>query len=307
MFAWHARAGAFERLTPPWESVRIIEREGGIEDGARAVLEMRVGPVPVRWTARHLDGVPGRQFVDEQEGGPFAEWRHTHRFLPSGDGGSSWLEDEIAYRPPFGPAGALADLLMVRPRLERTFRYRHATTKADIESQRRYAGRTMRIAVTGASGLIGSQLVPFLTTAGHEVVRLVRGAGHGPGTAAWNLATGEVDEAALGHVDAVVHLAGAGIADRRWTQDYKREIRESRVAPTRALCQWLARREHPPSVMVCASAVGYYGNRGDERLDETSAPGAGYLPEVCAEWEHAARAGRRARHRGWSISAPASC
>lgn len=86
MFAWHARAGAFERLTPPWESVRIIEREGGIEDGARAVLEMRVGPVPVRWTARHLDGVPGRQFVDEQEGGPFAEWRHTHRFLPSGDG-----------------------------------------------------------------------------------------------------------------------------------------------------------------------------------------------------------------------------
>jgi hypothetical protein len=184
---------------------------------------------------------------------------------------------------------------MVRPRLTRTFRYRRATTEADIEAQQRYAGRAMRIAITGASGLIGSQLVPYLTTAGHHVVRLVRGATTGPGTAGWNVATGEVDDTALGHADALVHLAGAGIADRRWSDDYKREIRDSRVGPTRAACEWFARRPQPPSVIVCGSAVGYYGQRGDEALTEGSAPGTGYLPEVCVEWE---RASRPAQDRG---------
>jgi hypothetical protein len=289
VFDWHARPGAFDRLVPPWESVRVVERDGGIEDGATAILEMRVGPVPVRWTARHSDCVRGEQFVDEQEGGPFASWRHRHRFLPSDVVGHSILEDDISYEPPFGPAGRVAGRVMVGPRLARTFKYRHDTTKADIESQRRYAWQTMRIAITGASGLIGSQLVPFLTTAGHDVVRLVRGRTAGPGTAGWNIETGEVDETALGHVDAVVHLAGAGIADRRWTDAYKREIRDSRVGPTHALCEWMARRPQPPSVLVSGSAIGYYGNRGDEVLTEASAPGTGYLPEVCLEWERAAR------------------
>jgi hypothetical protein len=288
VFEWHARPGAFDRLVPPWELVRVVERHGGIEEGATAVLEMRVGPIPVRWTARHRNCVLGHEFIDEQEGGPFASWRHRHRFLPAEVDGCSVLEDEIHYVLPFGAAGIVADPLLVRPRLARTFRYRHDTTKADIESRQRYAVRTMRIAVTGASGLIGSQLVPLLTTAGHEVVRLVRGRTAGPGTAGWNVETGEVDDTALGHVDAVVHLAGVGIADRRWTLEYKREIRDSRVAPTRALCEWLARRQHPPSVLVSGSAIGYYGNRGDEVLTETSAPGSGYLPDVCVDWERAA-------------------
>lgn len=289
VFAWHARPGAFERLVPPWEGVRLLAREGGLEDGSSAVLELRVGPVPIRWTARHRDCVPGEQFVDVQEGGPFTTWRHTHRFLPAERAGHSTLEDSIEYVPPFGLLGRIADGVMVRPRLARTFKYRHATTTADIEAQQRYAGGAMRIAITGASGLIGSQLIPFLTTAGHHVVRLVRGATAGPGTAGWNVATGEVDEGALGHADALVHLAGAGIADRRWSEEYKREIRDSRVGPTRALCQWFARRPQPPSVIVCGSAVGYYGQRGDEVLTEASAPGAGYLPEVCVEWERAAQ------------------
>jgi uncharacterized protein (TIGR01777 family) len=91
-------------------------------------------------------------------------------------------------------------------------------------------------------------------------------------------------------VDAVVHLAGAGIADQRWSPSYKREIRDSRVGPTRALSEWLAARPHPPSVLACASAIGYYGDRGDEALTEASAPGQGFLPEVCTEWERTTQA-----------------
>lgn len=299
VFAWHARPGALDRLLPPWEDVRVVRRSAGIDAGASTVLEMRLGPVPLRWTARHTECTPRASFVDEQESGPFSSWRHTHRFLDA-RGGRCVLEDDIAYEPPLGVLGRAATPVVVEPRLRRTFRYRHATTKADIETQRRYAGAAMRIAITGASGLIGSQLVPFLTTAGHDVVRLVRGATAGPGTAGWNPETGAIDETALGRVDAVFHLAGAGIADRRWSDSYKKEIRDSRVGPTRALAEWLARRPSPPPVLLCASAVGFYGNRGDEALTEASPRGDGFLPEVCAEWERAAEpagaAGMRVVH-----------
>lgn len=152
----------------------------------------------------------------------------------------------------------------------------------------------MRIAITGASGLVGSHLVPLLAGSGHGVVRLVRGRAGGPDTAAWNPATGEIDARVFGEVDAVVHLAGVGIADRRWTDAHKREIRDSRVGPTEALCRWLAARPSPPRVIVCASAIGFYGNRGDETLTEESAPGTGFLPEVCVEWERAAAPAREA-------------
>jgi len=287
LFAWHARPGAFERLVPPWERVRVVERTGGLEDGARVVLEMRLGPLPVRWTAVHRDVVAGRQFVDEQEGGPFRAWRHTHRMIPAGPERST-LEDHVEFELPLGPVGRLAEPWAVRRRLARTFRYRHEVTRADVEAHRAaaHAGR-LRVAVTGATGLVGARLVPFLTTGGHDVVRLVRGEG-------WNPATGEIDGAIGGSLDAVVHLAGAGIADRRWSAAWKREIRESRVGPTRRLCERLAGLERRPKVLVCASAIGLYGDRGDEPLTEASPAGTGFLPEVCVEWEQATAPAREA-------------
>lgn len=297
VYAWHARPGAFERLVPPWERVRLLSRTGSIADGDEAQLEMRLGPLPLRWRARHRDHVPGRQFADEQVGGPFARWRHTHRFLPAEAG--TRLEDDIEYAPPLGPLGALADAVFIRRTMARMFAYRHAVTRGDIETQRRYAGPAMRIAITGASGLVGSHLGPFLTTAGHDVLRLVRrGTGEAgsdeAGTAAWDPATGRIDSNVLGEIDAVVHLAGVGIADKRWTEAHKRDIRDSRVGPTAALCRTLAALPRKPSVLVCASAIGYYGDRGAEALTEQSAAGTGFLPEVCVEWERAADAARDA-------------
>ena len=292
VYAWHARPGAFERLVPPWERVRVLSRRGGIADGDEAVLEMRLGPLPVRWRARHQDHVPGRQFADRQVDGPFARWLHTHRFVETPAG--TRLEDDIDYAPPLGPLGALADMTVIRRTLARTFAFRHAVTRGDIETQQRYAGPTMRVAVTGASGLVGTSLVPFLTTAGHEVVRLVRQPSGAAGTAAWDPATGRLDLDAVGEGDAGVHLAGAGIADRRWTEAHKRDIRASRVHPTAALCRTLAALPRKPRVLVCASAVGYYGDRGAEELTEQSAPGDGFLPSICVEWERAADAARDA-------------
>ncbi len=146
----------------------------------------------------------------------------------------------------------------------------------------------MRIAVTGSTGLIGSALVRSLRADGHEVVRFVRREPAGADEARWDPERGHVDRAALAGCGAVVHLAGAGIGDRRWTAAYKRKIRDSRVLGTAALTHALAGLDEPPGVLVSGSAVGYYGDTGDRVVDEDSPAGHGFLPSVCLEWEAAA-------------------
>ncbi|AUY52064.1 TIGR01777 family oxidoreductase [Streptomyces sp. CB01881] len=158
----------------------------------------------------------------------------------------------------------------------------------------------MRIAVTGSTGLIGSALVRSLLADGHKVVRLVRHRSRtGPqpdGTTAigWNPLLGQVDRDGLAGVEAVVHLAGAGVGDHRWTDAYKREIRESRVLGTETLAVALAGLKEPPRVLVSGSAVGLYGQTGDAVIDEASPAGDDFLAEVCVEWEAAARPAERA-------------
>jgi uncharacterized protein (TIGR01777 family) len=146
----------------------------------------------------------------------------------------------------------------------------------------------MKILVSGSTGLIGSALVRSAAQLGHEPVRLVRSEPP-PGQPAvvWHPAAGSLDAAALVGLDAVVHLAGENVADGRWTAAKKERIRRSRVEGTRLLSDTLAHLERPPRLLASASAVGYYGSRGDEDLDESSPPGEGFLADVCREWEAA--------------------
>jgi uncharacterized protein len=152
----------------------------------------------------------------------------------------------------------------------------------------------MRIAVTGSTGLIGTALVRSLRSDGHEVVRLVRRPARAGDEVEWDPHRQYVDAAGLVGCDAVVNLAGAGVGDHRWTEAYRREIRDSRVLGTAALAEAVASLDTPPSVLLCGSAVGYYGDTGDRRVDEDSPPGAGFLPGVCVEWEEAAEPAREA-------------
>lgn len=152
----------------------------------------------------------------------------------------------------------------------------------------------MRVAVTGASGLIGSALVTALLADGHDVVRLVRRPTGEPDEASWDPATGTVDLDRLAGTDAVVHLAGAGVGDHRWTDSYKREIRDSRVRGTTAVARAVAALDPAPRVLVSASAIGYYGDTGDGTVDETAPRGTGFLADVVAEWERAADPAREA-------------
>ncbi|MBB1246393.1 TIGR01777 family protein [Streptomyces durbertensis] len=146
----------------------------------------------------------------------------------------------------------------------------------------------MRIAITGSSGLIGSALLRSLRQDGHEVVRLVRRPAGAGDEVEWDPRAGRVDTAGLVGCEAVFHLAGAGVGDSRWTESYRREIRESRVRGTAALAEALASLDAPPATLVCGSAVGYYGDTGDRAVDEADPPGDGFLAEVCVAWEAAA-------------------
>jgi uncharacterized protein (TIGR01777 family) len=144
----------------------------------------------------------------------------------------------------------------------------------------------MKVLVTGSSGLIGSAVVENLIAGGHSVIRLVRRA-PGQNEIHWDPAAGTIDAAGLEGLDAVVHLAGENVAQGRWTQEKKKRIRDSRVEGTRILCNALSGLVQPPRVLVAASAIGYYGARGDEVLTEESPPGSGFLSDVCRQWEAA--------------------
>jgi len=281
VFRWHERPGAFQRLVPPWESVAVISNGGGLKDDARVEIENRVGPLRMRWKLRHTDYRFGEQFSDELLSGPFSRWRHDHLFGEI-DSDSSMLTERIDFKLPLD--SLLGPILRpyVDRELKKLFTYRHQVTLQDTGTMVP-KDKTMKVLITGASGVIGSALAPMLSTAGHEVVGLSRGTSGNT----WDPETGAIDSGAYDGADVIIHLAGENLAARRWSDEQKEVLRSSRVDATRNLCTWLAGQSHKPAVFVSGSAIGVYGDRGDKWMDESNLPGTGFLADVCSEWEEA--------------------
>ena len=267
LYAWHSRAGALERLIPPWEKTTVVSRLGGIAPGGRVEMQMHLGPVPYRWKALHVEDEPGVMFRDIQQKGPFSSWSHSHHFSDTDEG--ALLEDRIEFRLP--AHSFLPDFVKSRVHriLQRTFHYRHATLREDLLLHRNYSRTPLRILVTGASGVLGRALLPFLTTGGHRVWTLVR---RRPDPdkqeIQWDPMAGTIDRQALPELDAVIHLAGEYIGLNRWTAEKKQRVIDSRVQGTNLLVRTLAAMPVPPKVFLSASAVGYYGNSGEHLIDE---------------------------------------
>jgi uncharacterized protein (TIGR01777 family) len=280
VFAWHTRPGAMSRLVPPWQPMSVVAETESLADG-QAVLGL---PGGLRWIAQHdRDGFdPPHRFVDVlSSAGPrslpprvIGWWRHTHEFSEAPGGGTT-VRDVVDTTV---PAAAL------RP----TFVYRHRQLADDLAAHRdatAAGAKPMVVAVTGASGLIGSALTALLTAGGHRVIRLVRRAARVKDERQWRPEAPAAD--LLSGVDAVIHLAGASIAGR-FTNGHKDAIRDSRIEPTRRLAQAAADSDDGPQVFVSASAIGIYGyDRGDALLCEDSVRGDGFLADVVAEWEAA--------------------
>ncbi len=293
VFAWHMRPGALERLSPPWIQVRVLKREGGIDDGGTIVLGIKRGPTELKWEVRHTAFEENRHFQDEQVSGPFEKWVHAHRFIPSDEGGC-FLEDEIEWSPPLGSAGRFFAEGFIYRELERLFLFRHHRLRNDLALHGRYSGRPLTVVLTGASGLIGGALKDFLTSGGHSVRWLRRGRGaHREGTF-WDPRAEGMDPGVFQGADAVVHLAGESLASLRWSEEKKEKILQSRRRGTALVSRTLAGMDRPPQLLISGSAVGYYGNRGNESVTEESGPGSGFLAMVCREWEGATGAARKA-------------
>ena len=288
LYAYHARPGAFERLAPPWQKLRVVEQSGGMRDGGRLVFEYGVGPVKRRWAAEMTGHIEGRQFVDRQAEGPFSHWEHTHRFVPI-DGQSSELLDHVEFSLPVGKVTDLFGEGAADKALARVFRFRHERTRSDVLRHARWAEEPrLKVAIAGASGLIGSNLAVYLTTAGHDVLRLVRRPAAGPDEVEWDPAAGRLDAEALAGVGAVVNFSGENLGGL-WTAARRQAILASRVQATGTLAGAVAGMgDDKPGVFVSVSAVGAYGSRGGEAITEESPRGDDFLADVCAAWEGAA-------------------
>lgn len=279
VWQWHTRPGAMRRLVPPWQPMSVVSESASLADGV-AVLGL---PGGLRWVARHDPAayVPGSRFADELSSHGLASWpprvigrwRHTHTF--SDAGAATRVHDSV-------------DTVVPAAALRATFAYRHRQLSDDLAAHRRAAVAGVEplvIAITGATGLVGSALSAFLTTGGHRVVRLVRGPAHGGDERRWDPRDPAPD--LLTGVDAVVHLAGASIAGR-FTDAHRAAIRDSRIEPTRHLAAVAASAPDGPRIFVSASAIGYYGfDRGDTQLTEDSSRGDGFLADVVTDWEAA--------------------
>lgn len=302
VFGYHSQLGAIDRLIPPWERVKILKRNDSLQVGSEVLLQQSLGPLKMEWLARHTAFDPPNRFQDQQLRGPFKSWVHDH-IVESVSDQSSKLTDSVVYELPYGPAGRLGGPWIAR-KISSMFSYRHQTTLLDLNlvSHLRSlvsGNAPVRIGIAGSSGMIGRRVCALASIAGIEVVRIVRpGASSSDADVPSHKITelspqGFADQVAVEGLDAVIHLGGFGIADRRWTATTKEKILSSRVESTKSLVHCLRTLKSPPRKFVCASGIGAYGDRGEDVCSDLNASqelraGDSFLEHVSRLWEDAA-------------------
>ncbi|MBF0413679.1 MAG: TIGR01777 family protein [Desulfamplus sp.] len=333
VFGWHEKPGAFERLTPPWMKLKNIHKSGkGIDAGTTLNMDICFANIPFSIKAEHIDYEKNRLFKDRLYGGIFSKWEHTHRFLPLGklasdseqsgicsmNNGISRLEDRIDYALPFHIPDKWHDL--IRAEMYRLFNYRHnvmvndldrhRSSELQISSELRNGDNTpksLTILISGASGPVGNALVPFLTTGGHRVIKLVRRTPKNGDEIYWNPYTRELNleqafkteltasnnsksadkDRLSSKIDVVINLNGYNIGAGKWTEKIKELIIKSRTLSTSLIAEKISSLplNLRPELFISASATGFYGNSGDSCLDENSTSGELFISKVCREWE----------------------
>lgn len=292
LFEWHLREGAFERLNPPWQPLSIISKKGSIEDGGIVTVKLPViGNHGIKWKVKHADYIKEKSFKDIQTKGLFSHWEHQHNFFEFEN--KSVLEDKITYNLPLGLIGKIFSPI-IDNNLTSMFRYRHRITKMDLDTHQKFKNSKINdILISGSSGFIGSALIPFLTTGGYIVKRLLRS----------KLLPSDYDIAKRIYMnfsdtgshldgkvaDAVINLNGENIFGL-WNSDKKQRIFDSRVKSTLSLCKNLSKLDKPPKVLISASAIGIYGNNHEQVFSDTEEYDKNsndFLSRVCYEWEEA--------------------
>jgi len=297
LFDYHERSGGLERLMPPWSGMNIISQKGGIKNDAITIFRINLGkPISFKWVAKHFGYIPNRQFQDQMIKGPFKKWIHTHSFIPQGSD-QCILEDKIDYELKFGKISSKIFQKNIQNFLNQVFLYRHRILVNDLYFETIGLEQGKKILITGSHGLIGSALIPLLSNIGkHKITCLVRSNNSKYSSQSqafkniifWDPAHNKLNHQELEGYDVIIHLGGENIFGR-WTDIKKNKILDSRIKSTNLLSESLTKLSNPPSLLICASAIGYYGNRPNETLTEESSPAKGFLSEVCQQWENATK------------------
>ncbi|SLM28594.1 NAD-dependent epimerase/dehydratase family protein [Desulfamplus magnetovallimortis] len=321
MFSWHENPGALERLTPPWMVLSDIRKKGGIEKGATVKMNMAPAAMPfplsIPMAAEHLAYEKNRFFRDKLTRGPFKKWEHSHFFTPCGNN-LSRLKDSVNYTLPLHIPKKWHHL--AENELNRLFSYRHRIMLADLERHRNFKNhqkQPLTILISGASGPVGNALIPFLTTGGHRVIKLVRKKPENRDEIQWNPYMGELDlkipspenpyeksrskktdrettdnkATNIDKIDVVINLNGYHIGSGRWTKKTKDIIVKSRNLSTSLISERIRQLpiEKRPELFISASATGFYGDCGDSCVNENSCCGELFISKVCDEWESCAK------------------
>jgi len=292
LFQWHERKGAVSRLTPPWIDIRLIHHTGGINVRAKVKFILKFFKISFVWKAEHIEYQKNKFFKDMQVKGPFAIWMHSHLF-ESHKKNQSVMEDKVEFRLPFGISGKIF-LSLIQKNLERVFAYRHRILKNDLENQPE-PQKKLTILISGASGTLGSVIVPFLQTRGHRVIKLVRKKPVSSNDEVfWDPYNSELILDDIRDIDAVINLNGIDILGSRWTEKQKQKISNSRTLPTSLLAEKIGSLDKKPRVFISSSAIGFYGQGGEKELSEDSDAGNNFISRVCKSWEKASLNARNA-------------
>jgi hypothetical protein len=302
VFDYHSRPGAIDRLIPPWERVKILKRNESLHVGTEVLLQQSLGFLKMEWLAKHTAYDPPSHFQDEQVRGPFRRWTHDHIVEAITDR-SSRLIDSVQYQLPYGTIGQLG-ASWIKRQITSMFDYRHRTTLNDLRFSEHINAmasdsKTIRIGVSGSSGMIGRRVCAMASVSGMEIVRIVRPGnrstdGDIPSHAVATFSNGKFSSPeAVEGLDAVIHLGGHGIADQRWSESVKQKILSSRVDSTNSLVNGLRSLQRPPKKFVCASGIGAYGDQGeaicsDLQADQFNNGQDSFLEQVSRKWEAAA-------------------
>ncbi len=284
----------------------MIDQKGGINNDAISVFRINFGPISFKWVAKHFGYIHNRQFQDKMIKGPFKKWEHTHSFIPQNSFDQCIIEDKIEYTPRFGKIGSKIIQKRMQNYLNQLFLYRSRILVDDTFLEKITQVKGKRILISGSHGLIGSSLIPLLTSIGrHKITRLVRKVINNNNnmdslsetnnnnnkdkkSIFWDPHYNKLDPHELEGFDIIIHLAGENIFGR-WTNKKKQKILDSRIKSTKLLSKSLTKLSCPPSLLICASAIGYYGDRPNEYLTEDSNPGKGFISDVCQKWETATK------------------
>ncbi len=292
VFDWHLRLRMLERCIPPWENIKVVhsDRRPQILGSKFSVRAKIFGPIYAKMNLECSECTPNESLVMVANQGMLKGYQYETIITPQ-SAHTSEIIDRFSFSHQLPRFFNPLINRMIKKRLSRILMYKHDMINHDIEMIKKYQFvKPLKILISGSHGLIGKNLGYFLEFTGHDVWHLSRSGKAQEKDIYWDPKTGECDPRSFEGFDIIIHLAGESIADGRWTKKKKERVLKSRCKGTENLVEILKHLNNPPAAFISASAIGYYGNRGSEVVDEDSGPGKGlFISEVCEQWERASR------------------